>query len=200
MSNTTASAVTHYLDICLLPDPEFALAHLMSALFAKLHRALHDRLQTGEEGVAVSFPKQRNATAPLGDTLRLHGSEAALQALMSGAWLAGMRDHVRCTTVQAIPPNVQTHRTVRRTDVQSNPEKLRRRWLKRHPEQTEAAARAAYPDAATQSSQLGFIQRTSRSNGHPYKLFIEQTPANIAQAGTFSSFGLSQANSTIPWF
>jgi CRISPR-associated endonuclease Csy4 len=30
----------HYLDIQVQPDPEFPAAHLMNALFAKLHRAL----------------------------------------------------------------------------------------------------------------------------------------------------------------
>ncbi len=32
--------MNHYLDLHLLPDPEFSAAQLMSALFAKLHRAL----------------------------------------------------------------------------------------------------------------------------------------------------------------
>ena len=31
---------THYIDITLLPDPEFSHAHLLGALVAKLHRAL----------------------------------------------------------------------------------------------------------------------------------------------------------------
>ena len=199
MSNTTASAVSHYLDIYLLPDPEFATPNLMNALYAKLHRALHDRIQAQQESIGISFPDQRNTTAPLGTTLRLHSSEAALTALMSSTWLTGMRDHTRCTPIQAIPSGIQTHRSVRRIDVQSNPEKLRRRWLKHHPDQPEAAARAAYPDTLAQRSQHAFIQLSSRSNGHQYKLFIEQTPAN-AHAGNFSSFGLSTNNSTIPWF
>ena len=31
---------THYINITLLPDPEFSHAHLLGALVAKLHRAL----------------------------------------------------------------------------------------------------------------------------------------------------------------
>lgn len=96
MSNTTASAVSHYLDIYLLPDPEFATPNLMNALYAKLHRALHDRIQAQKESIGISFPDQRNTTAPLGTTLRLHSSEAALTALMSSTWLTGKigRAHV----------------------------------------------------------------------------------------------------------
>ena len=121
MSNTTASAVSHYLDIYLLPDPEFATPNLMNALYAKLHRALHDRIQAQKESIGISFPDQRNTTAPLGTTLRLHSSEAALTALMSSTWLTGMRDHTRCTPIQAIPSGIQTHRSVRRIDVQRTP-------------------------------------------------------------------------------
>ena len=32
--------MNHYVDIELRPDPEFVANHLMSALYAKLHRAL----------------------------------------------------------------------------------------------------------------------------------------------------------------
>ena len=34
---------THYIDITLLPDPEFSHAHLLGALLSKLHRVLVQR-------------------------------------------------------------------------------------------------------------------------------------------------------------
>jgi CRISPR-associated endonuclease Csy4 len=46
--------LTHYLDLALLPDPEFAVPQLMDALFAKLHRQL---VLMQSDGVAVAFPQ-----------------------------------------------------------------------------------------------------------------------------------------------
>ncbi len=45
--------MNHYLDIRLLPDPEFTATVLMSALFSKLHRGLAE-LGTGRVGVQFS--------------------------------------------------------------------------------------------------------------------------------------------------
>ena len=47
---------THYIDITLLPDPEFSHAHLLGALVAKLHRAL---VQLQSASIGVSFPQYR---------------------------------------------------------------------------------------------------------------------------------------------
>lgn len=43
----------YFLDIRVLPDPEFSEEMLMAALFAKLHRALGAR---GKGDIGVSFP------------------------------------------------------------------------------------------------------------------------------------------------
>jgi len=43
----------HYLEIRVLPDPEFSSEMLMAALFAKLHRVLGAR---GQGDIGVSFP------------------------------------------------------------------------------------------------------------------------------------------------
>lgn len=42
----------HYLEIRVLPDPEFSSEMLMAALFAKLHRVLGAR---GQGDIGVSF-------------------------------------------------------------------------------------------------------------------------------------------------
>ena len=82
---------SHYIDITLLPDPEFSHAHLLGALVAKLHRAL---VQLKADDIGISFPRYNLRPRSLGDVLRLHGTEAALQRLMELPWLQGMRDHV----------------------------------------------------------------------------------------------------------
>ncbi len=65
----------YFLDIRVLPDPEFSEEMLMAALFAKLHRALGAR---GKGDIGVSFPEFFVKPGPL---LRLHGDESALCAL-----------------------------------------------------------------------------------------------------------------------
>lgn len=104
---------THYIDITLLPDPEFSHAHLLGALMAKLHRAL---VQRKASDIGVSFPRHVNAPLSrraLGAVLRLHGSEAALQALMAEPWLQGMRDHVQLAELTPVPAGA-AHRLVTR--------------------------------------------------------------------------------------
>ena len=65
----------HYLEIRVLPDPEFSSEMLMAALFAKLHRVLGAR---GQGDIGVSFP---DVNVMPGTHLRLHGSAQALQEL-----------------------------------------------------------------------------------------------------------------------
>lgn len=77
----------HYLEICVLPDPEFGEQMLMAALFAKLHRALAER---GKGDIGVSFPLH---DVKPGARLRLHGGAKALCELESLAWRKGLGDY-----------------------------------------------------------------------------------------------------------
>mgnify|MGYP000538582875 CR=1 FL=1 len=61
----------HYLEIRVLPDPEFSSEMLMAALFAKLHRVLGAR---GQGDIGVRFP---DVNVMPGTHLRLHGSAQA---------------------------------------------------------------------------------------------------------------------------
>lgn len=185
----------HYLDIHLLPDPEFPPEQLMNALFAKLHRAL---VQLGSDSIGVSFPKARNGATGLGDHLRLHGGSAALNDLMAQSWLSGMHDHVRLGEPAPVPPDTQ-HCQVRRVQTDSNPERLRRRAMKRHG-LSEEQARERIPDSAAKWLRLPYVQLRSQSTGQPFRLFIEQSAPQLeSHAGVFNAYGLSR-DATVPWF
>ena len=82
---------SHYLDIEVLRDPEFPAHQLLSALYAKLHRAL---VQFSVNSIAVSFPDYSAAPPSLGSRMRLIGPELDLARLLESAWLNGMRDHI----------------------------------------------------------------------------------------------------------
>lgn len=182
----------HYLEIRVLPDPEFTAADLLNALFAKLHRALGQR----EKGdIGVSFP---DAGKTLGNIIRIHGSAAALTDLQNHAWLKGLRDYTQASEILPVPADAK-FRTVQRVQVKSSALRLRRRsvakgWL------TEQQAEERIPLTCEKRSTLPFLQLKSLSSRQIFKLFIAQGPIqSMPVIGTFSSFGLS-ATATVPWF
>lgn len=185
----------HYVDIRLLPDPEFPPFMLMNALFAKLHRALVD---TETVGVGVSFPEHSLQPISLGERLRLHGDAPELARIMSRDWLRGMRDHTEVHGPTNIPAGA-VHRAVRRVQAKSNPERLRRRLIKRKGIDPESA-REAIPDQAAELLDLPFVTLKSRSSGQTFRLFIEHGPTSPEPtSGRFGQYGLGRG-ATVPWF
>ena len=185
----------HYLDIQLLPDPEFGAPMLMSALVSKLHRALVGLEATD---IGVSFPGYAHSPRTLGTCLRVHGTENRLGQLMESRWLTGMADHTRCSQLLPVPEGVQ-HCSFQRHQVKSNVERLRRRRMKRKGE-TYEQAKLAIPDSVEQKSDLPFVTLNSKSTGEVFKLFIAQSMLEDApKPGIFNSYGLSQG-ATVPWF
>ena len=185
----------HYLDIDLRPDPEFAPHLVMSALYAKLHRAL---VGLRSDNIAVSFPEVAAKPPSLGATLRLHGDRLALARLMQIEWLTGVRDHVTAGTAKAVPSGVR-HRNVRRVQAKSSPERLRRRLMRRHDIDVREASQRI-PDDAVELLRLPFIQLASTSTGQRFRLFIAHQPVQpTVVAGAFNAYGLSQ-QATVPWF
>lgn len=185
----------HYLDIQVQPDPEFPAAHLMNALFAKLHRAL---VGQGAGLIGVSFPGA-GTQSTLGTTLRLHAAQATpLVSLMASDWLRGMRDHAFVAPVAPVPEQVQ-YRVVSRVQAQSSPERLRRRLMRRH-SLTEAEARERIPDSVAERLRLPYVQLHSTSTGQSFCLFVAHGPLlDEPVSGEFSAYGLSQTGS-VPWF
>jgi CRISPR-associated endonuclease Csy4 len=85
----------------------------------------------------------------LGQILRILGSPDGLKKLMALPWLTGMSDHVQLSPPAPVPADAVQRRLVR-AQAKSNPERLRRRQIKRHgltPEQ----ARERIPDSAAES-------------------------------------------------
>lgn len=186
---------THYINIRLLPDPEFSQAHLLGALYAKLHRVL---VQLDASDIGVSFPEYNLKPRTMGNVMRVHGHAHVLQRLMEADWLRGMYDHVECTQITAIPDQV-SHRVVVRRQFKTNVERLRRRRMRRKGE-TKEQAKEAIPASVERQPELPFVQLRSSSTGQPFRLFIEQSEGRpMAQDGTYNSYGLSMGAS-VPWF
>lgn len=184
-----------YLEFQLLPDPEFPPDMLMNALFAKLHRAL---VSHGEGRIGISFPDVGKKAGQLGQRLRLHGQASDLEKLMASNWLQGMRDHLAAFAIRPVPDGAK-HRIVRRVQAQSNPERLRRRLIRRHGISPEAAT-TAIPDSAAERLKLPSLVVASHSTQQQFPLFIEHLPEQEeASPGNFTAYGLSN-EASIPWF
>ena len=185
----------HYVDLKLRPDPEISQPHLMGALLSKLHLTLVAQ-RSGHIG--ISFPAVQDAPPWLGDRLLLHGNQAELAAMMATSWLAGMRDHVQASAVLPVPPTAR-FRVVSRVQAKSNPDRLRRRQIRRHGiDAAEALERV--PDSAAERLDLPYVQLRSLSTVQSFKLFIRHgVLQDTANPGVFGAYGLSPT-ATVPWF
>jgi len=186
---------THYIELTIQPDPDFAPHHLMGALFSKLHRRL---VELDRDDIGTSFPQHRVSPKDIGNTLRIHGDTTALDALMAKPWLQGMREHVRIGEM-AKPPADARHRIVRRRQFKTNAERLRRRHMRRHDVSAQAAMETI-PDSVERKVPLPFVQMRSASTNQSFSLFVEHgQECEQPQQGQFNSYGLSNG-ATVPWF
>lgn len=182
----------HYIEIRVLPDPEFGEEMLMAALVTKLHRALGQR---GKGDIGISFPE--HGVKP-GAVLRLHGQCQALDELESLAWQKGLTDYCLSSGIKAVPA-VSQWRCVSRVQVKSSVQRLMRRsvkkgWL------TEAEAQQRLLTMPSVRTDLPWLNLRSLSTGQTFRLFIHHGDLLSAPvAGVFTTYGLS-ATATIPWF
>ena len=184
-----------YQDIRLLPDPEFAPQVLLNYLFGRLHKALAG---INNRDIGISFPEVAGERPWLGRCLRVHGTAANLDTLQALGWVGHLRDHVSVESMAEVPSGAR-HRVVRRVQAQSNPERLRRRLMKRKGI-TYGEARQLIPDSAAQTLALPFVAMCSRSTGQNFRLFVEHGQLRDQPvAGEFNTYGLS-AGATVPWF
>lgn len=186
---------THYIDFRVVPDLETTASQLMGALYSRLHLAL---VENRPNPVGVSFPQYSRNPRAIGNVLRVHGPELALQQLMSKDWLKGVRDHVRVTEILQVPAEAK-HRTVSRKQFKTNAARLRRRRMQRKGETAEQA-KLAIPDTVERKPDLPYIHIKSHSTGQNFCLFIALgSEREKPVEGSFNSHGLS-GETTIPWF
>lgn len=184
----------HYIEIKLLPDPEFAPTLLMNALYVKLHRIF---VELKCNNIGVSFPDYDAEKPSLGQRLRLHGSDTRLQELVSTNWDTGMRDHLFVSNIYESPDNAK-YAVFSRVQTKSNVERIRRRQMKRHSLSYEEACEKI-PDTVKQKSSLPFITMKSSSTGQLFRMFIKQKTLNAPVQNCFNTYGLSR-DATVPLF
>jgi CRISPR-associated endonuclease Csy4 len=183
-----------YVDIRLNQISEFKSPVLMNTLYKKLHVVL---VQNQSNNIGVSFPEYCK-DGPFGNRLRLHGQEHDLKHLIASGWLVGFRDYVRIGEVSGVPNRFENI-TVRRVQTCLNPDRLRRRMMRRKNVSYEEAV-AKIPDGIGERLKLPYLSLASESTGgRLFRLFIRQEKTEVTQVGLFNTFGLSR-EATLPFF
>lgn len=209
-----------YLEITLLPNPEVGLNFLWSKVFQQLHLGFVEAQDVEKRvPVGVGFPKYQAEAKrfSLGDKCRLFAEdESTLQRFNAPQRLARLSDYVHCTGVRPVPDKLLGYAVYRRAQPKTNPERLARRYARRHGldlatalnmtvEVRAAAENEAYPlafrycDMLKPSVALPFIRLQSLSGGQTFCLWISKTEAVAAVDGSFSAYGLSSV-ATVPEF
>jgi CRISPR-associated endonuclease Csy4 len=182
-----------YLEIRLLPDPEFVSAVLLNTLYNKLHRAL---VKMNTQDIGIGFPNYGQKKSdnrlihPLGEHIRLHGTEERLEQLMNLDWLIGLYDHIRVGNIMAVPTNISKYASYRRIQVKSNVNRIRQRYMRRHDISFEEVVKLI-PDDIEKTSDLPFVMLKSQSTGQTFRLFISQNELSNPMPGYFNTYGLS---------
>ena len=183
----------HYYDIKILENPEISPNHIMNTLFGAFHLAL---VKGGYQDVGISFPDVKEKS--LGSRLRIHGSEGALRNLEADNWWRGIRDYIDLSAIDRVPQGTK-FRKVLRVQAKSSPDRLRRR-LERRQGITPEEAKRKIPDNVARKLELPYLQISSKSSGHDFRLFVQHGPLmGERQTSSFNSYGLS-AGGSIPWF
>lgn len=184
----------YYLDLSVMPDPEFRETTLLGALVSKLHRRL---VALEADDIGISLPDHEK-TPPLGRRLRIHGTQKRIETMMQEEWLGGMRGQLEIAPLRPVPAEV-LHRGVRRRQYKTNAERLRRRRMQRHGE-TYEEARSRIPDSVARKVKTPFLTVYSSSSGQRFSLFIEHEPVQeLPVTGVFNTYGVSR-EATVPWF
>ncbi len=216
-----------YQEITIIKTPEISPSIIWSKLYMQLHLALVERQNTDKTvNIGVSFPeykyseKEDLGSMSLGTKLRIFAhSEVELQQLDLTKWLERLTDYVHIKSIRAVPESVNSYLLVKRYRVDTNLERITRRFMQRESKRlgkelsfNEAKAlqnqRFAKNNEITlkQAEQhykqpkvknLPFIRLKSLSSSEEYSLLIEQTRAEQHCTGSFNTYGLS-SKSTVP--
>lgn len=183
--------MNYFIDIKLLPDPEFQTTVLLNSMYTKLHKTL---CELKSKSIGVSFPAYQ---LTLGNILRIHGNESDLNNLKQRNWLGGMSGYCKVSEIKPVPDAIK-HRTVGRKQTTMSQAKLNR--LIKRGSISEDEVKLYRAKMFAKGLDNPYVELVSGSNGHRHRRYIEfgglmDTPV----AGEFDKFGLSKT-ATVPWF
>ena len=212
-----------YLEITLLPNPEVGVNFLWSKVFQQIHLGLVE-MQDNQRQVPIglSFPEYviGDKYSLLGSKLRLFANdEAMLNQFDAVKWLARLSDYVHCTSIRPVPEKIVGYAIYQREQPKTNPERLARRYAKRHgvdfdtalnglvdlkstekPLNADFKIQFRYCEMTKKKISSPFIRLKSMSSEQVFCLWIKKILVDTQSSATyFSSYGLSSI-STVPDF
>jgi len=181
----------YYIDTLIKPDAEMRLNVLLNTVFTKLHKALCD---LRSNNIGVSFPKYE---VTLGNVLRIHGDEPALNNLHGLNWLGGMSGYCKISEITPVPSDTK-FRTISRKQTTMSQSKLNR--LVKRGSISEEDIKKYKAKMFSKGLDNPYVELASGSNGHKHRRYIEFGELlDNPVVGEFDQFGLSKT-ATVPWF
>ncbi|SFK97851.1 CRISPR-associated protein, Csy4 family [Nitrosomonas aestuarii] len=183
--------MNHYIDISILPDPEFPATVLMNSLYSKFHKVLYELHATT---IGVSFPRHQ---LTLGNLLRVHGNRSLLYSIQQFNWIGAMSGYCKISEVSPVPTDTK-FRTVSRKQTNMSNAKLNR--LIKRGTITEQQVKNYKAKMFSKGMDIPYLELQSASNGHKHRRYIEFGELlDEPVQGQFDQFGLSKS-ATVPWF
>lgn len=191
-----------YQELTLLPQDEISIHFLWSKVFQQIHLGLVEMLDEQQSvPIGVSFPEYviNEKHSVLGVKCRLLAQdETTLARFDAKKWLNRLSDYVHCTNIRLVPATLSGHAVYSRIQPKTNPERLARRYAKRHGISLDEAF-PRYSNMESVSIKMPFVHLKSQSNKEEFCLWIAKVVTTEAPDGSFSSYGLS-ATTTVPEF
>lgn len=197
-----------YREITLMDQEGLIPYFIWSKLYGQLHIAFAEhKNDQGKVPFGLSFPEYQydlnNGKIRLGKKLRIFAkTEEELQALDLSKWLSRLMDYVHIQSIKPVPEKVDGYAVYQRHQVKGNPQRLARRYAKRHDVSYEEAL-ATYQSMNIQKTNLPYVQMKSLSKDQMFKLFIEKTVVDSESTeARFTTYGLNAKDSffTVPEF
>lgn len=188
--------MNRYFEIQIFNGPEVSSNIVMGLVFQKLHVAL---AQHGDGNIGISFPDVKGSNKKtLGSIIRVCGVQEDLERLLQSRWQNNLQDYMSVTDIRNVPPQTKFC-IVKRVQVQSSIERIRRRYIRKG-WLTEEESLVKFASKTEKKLDLPFLHMKSLSTGQPFRLFIEHSKElDKPISGKFSAYGLS-TTATVPWF
>ncbi len=162
--------------------------------------------------VALSFPlleKDSLSPFPLGKTLRLFSSRETLQCIAENEGLLFLQKvgGVKLQSIQPVPSQhsfkILTRKRIERSQGKDLLKRIYRRMVHVQETQKELDFQKLenYQKRLEKKSKSSpYLNLKSKITGQHFVMSFELRSAEKEKAGTYSSYGLSQNGTTIPWF
>jgi len=192
--------MNYYQEITLLPNADINLYFIWQKLYQQIHLALvENKTADNVSAIGVAFPEYNTDKYSFGTKLRLFSkNEKSLEQMHFEKWFNRLSDYVHLSHIKPVPEKLAGHACFKHIKLKGNKEKLARRRAKRKGESLQQSL-SHFENFEEQRSNLPFINMTSLTNGHRFRLFIEKQAMEQPQRGSYSCYGLSNTT-TVPLF